>query len=156
MVVEHHVVPLVPRLQEDLALLGHLAHVHALRPAAWGGAQPAQLLDERPVVDKGIVVRLQDVAHVVVGDGVLQHKVGFEQDALVVGLLLEQDDVVVRLHLLLHLGSHLILAQDEPAQVPLSWTLASVCARLPRMAMKVQCPSCKASSGSSCLAYSIH
>lgn len=68
-----------------------------------------QLLDHGLHVDEGIVIRLQHVVRVVVGDSILKQKVRLVQDGLVVRLLLQEHNVVVLLNLLGDLqqeGSH--------------------------------------------------
>ena len=94
------IVPLVSRLQHDLTALSHAAHVHALVLAARCLAQQLELTDERNHIDEGIIICLEDESHVVVGDCILEDEVGLVQNALVVGLVVQECNVSVDVNLL--------------------------------------------------------
>jgi hypothetical protein len=72
-VVERGIVPLVPRLQQHLAVLRHLAHVQPLPLAARVLAHGAQLGHQGRHIDEGIVICLQHKCGVVGGGSILQH-----------------------------------------------------------------------------------
>ena len=97
------IVPLVPWLQHDLTALSHAAHVHALALAPRRLAQQLELTDERHHINECVIIGLEDEAHVVIGDRVLQYEIRLVQDALVVGLVVQECDVSILLYLLLHL-----------------------------------------------------
>ena len=93
MVVKDGVVPLVPRGQQHLALLDHPPDVQPLRGAVPRLAERPQQPEQRRHVDKRVVVRLEHERDVEVLDRVLEDEVGLVEDRLVVGALLDVDDV---------------------------------------------------------------
>ncbi len=99
------IVPLMPGLQHDLTALSHAAHVHALILAARCLAQQLELADERNHIDEGIIIGLENVSHIIVGDCIFQDKVGLPEDALIISLVVEEDDVSIGVDFLGNLQS---------------------------------------------------
>ena len=99
------IVPFVPWLQHDLTALSHATHVHALILATRCLAQLLELADKRHHIDEGIIIGLEDVSDVVVGNCILQNEVGLVQNALVVCLVVQKCNVSIGINLLLHLHS---------------------------------------------------
>ena len=101
------------RRQQDLALLDHPADVEPLCGAVPGLAERAQQAQQRGHVDEGVVVGLQHEGDVKVLHGVLEDEVGFVQDGLVVGALLDVDDIAKLRLLSRDLGRGLVGRQHK-------------------------------------------
>lgn len=102
-IVKDNVVPLVSRLQQHFAFFGHSAHVDAFIGAILCEAQEVQLVYERLNVDESIIICFQNELHVVVGNSIFQDVVCLEQDRLVVGLVVYEDNVTMLVNFLGHL-----------------------------------------------------